>query len=372
MLFWNAIGLTPVNEAINTSKRPCPESPENLEATIKQKTRQIRAKRNCNSVGDLRTIGTEKKAPNLRKSVADRVLEALSSPEVINSMMPVLSQHITNTLVPIIESEVKKCVDESIKPLEEKLAKQAKVIEEQRCENVRQRISISNLERFAGNQIAATKQRDTDVEFLFNRVAELENRIESQEQYSRRTSLRFNNIPVPTDRVGRIIHPVNTDDIVLDIINNKLNLKDISINDIGRTHVIGKARMGKAQVIVRFLSYRTRQLVYLKKKELKNDPDRIFITENLTAFRTSLVKQLSTMKSKNQIHTYWTADGKILVKRSENGRKTVVKEEQDILDLRRQIRELDVECDAPVYGPEPRPDSWFTGSPPGSTTGSWN
>jgi hypothetical protein len=55
--------------------------------------------------------------------------------------------------------------------------------------------------------------------------------------------------------------------------------------DIGRSHIIGKVKDGKSQVIVRFISYRTRNKVYSNKKGLKNHPDKIFITENLTKYR---------------------------------------------------------------------------------------
>jgi hypothetical protein len=63
--------------------------------------------------------------------------------------------------------------------------------------------------------------------------------VENQEQYSRRTSLRFHNIKVQVDQRGKIIHPVDTDDLVLQVCNTKLGL-DISKTDIGRSHVIGK------------------------------------------------------------------------------------------------------------------------------------
>jgi hypothetical protein len=36
--------------------------------------------------------------------------------------------------------------------------------------------------------------------------------------------------------------------------------------------------------------------VYSNKKGLKNHPDKIFITENLTKYRTELVKQLAELK----------------------------------------------------------------------------
>jgi hypothetical protein len=45
-------------------------------------------------------------------------------------------------------------------------------------------------------------------------MSELEIRLESQEQYFRRTSLRFHNIKEPVNERGRIISPVNTDDFI--------------------------------------------------------------------------------------------------------------------------------------------------------------
>ena len=50
-------------------------------------------------------------------------------------------------------------------------------------------------------------------------MSELEIRLENQEQYSRRTSLRIHIIKVPVNARDRIIHPVNTDDLILDICN---------------------------------------------------------------------------------------------------------------------------------------------------------
>jgi hypothetical protein len=43
------------------------------------------------------------------------------------------------------------------------------------------------------------KEHSTEVDALYNKIIELESRIEGQEQYSRRTSLRFHNIKVPVD-----------------------------------------------------------------------------------------------------------------------------------------------------------------------------
>ena len=56
-------------------------------------------------------------------------------------------------------------------------------------------------------------------------------------------------------------------------------------------------------MIVRFLSYRVREKVYNSKKELKRHPDKIFTTENLTQYRTDLVKVLAELKNSRILHT---------------------------------------------------------------------
>ena len=62
-------------------------------------------------------------------------------------------------------------------------------------------------------------------------MSELEIRIESQEQYSTRTSLRFHNIQVPFDERGRIVYPVVTNELILQVCYTTRGLK-ININDL--------------------------------------------------------------------------------------------------------------------------------------------
>ena len=178
------------------------------------------------------------------------------------------------------------------------------------------------------------KEQFAEIHALYNKVAGLENRIESQEQHSRRTNLRFHNIQVPVDERGRIVQPIDTDTLILQVCNTKLGL-DININDIKRSHVIGKVKNGKSQVIVRFISYRIRNRVYANKKALKGDPDGIFITENLTKYMIELVHKLSQLKHSKQIYTYWTFDGRIYVKKTETSRKQAVNNFDDIKNLER-------------------------------------
>ena len=85
-------------------------------------------------------------------------------------------------------------------------------------------------------------------------------------------------------------------------------------------HIIGKA-------------YKTRNKVYSNKKGLKNHPDKIFITENLTKYRTELVKQLAELKYNGLLYTYWTSDGRIFLKQNTTSRKILINNRDDFLDF---------------------------------------
>jgi len=83
--------------------------------------------RRRNSVGDLRE-GDKKitKPPAQRRNVTDKVLEALTSTEVLDKIMPVLTQKITEIIVSVIESSIQSCVDNNIKPHIETVKSQQK------------------------------------------------------------------------------------------------------------------------------------------------------------------------------------------------------------------------------------------------------
>ena len=140
---------------------------------------------------------------------------------------------------------------------------------------------------------------------------------------------------LPVDSHGQIMHSVHTDDLVMTICKDKLGI-ELSKNDIGRIHVIGNVKDGKSQVIVRFLSYRFRSQVYSNKRKLKQNEVGIFVTENITQFRTSLRQTFSKLKYEHKIHAYWTSDGRIFAKENREGRKKNISNVDDAEDLERQ------------------------------------
>ncbi len=73
--------------------------------------------------------------------------------------------------------------------------------------------------------------------------------------------------------------------------------------------------------------------MYNSKKHLKSDPEKIFITENLTSYRNELVKELSNHKTKNDISAYWTYDGRIYAKKNERSNRKLIRNHGDIREL---------------------------------------
>ena len=53
--------------------------------------------------------------------------------------------------------------------------------------------------KWQSDQIAKQSVEIQTLQDKINKINEVENRIEEQEQYSRRTSLRFYNVPAPVD-----------------------------------------------------------------------------------------------------------------------------------------------------------------------------
>jgi hypothetical protein len=68
-------------------KRPSPDSPQDLAATLKQETKQTRRR---NSVGDLR----QKKKT---QTMADKVIESLINPTVLNQIVPKWNSDVVKT-----------------------------------------------------------------------------------------------------------------------------------------------------------------------------------------------------------------------------------------------------------------------------------
>ena len=98
------------------TKRLNQDSLDELPATLKQQTRQIRR------LATLTLLQT-KKGTALRKNIAGQLLEALTSDEVIFSLIPILTEKLNE----IIESQIQDVVENDVKLLKQKLEKSLRI-----------------------------------------------------------------------------------------------------------------------------------------------------------------------------------------------------------------------------------------------------
>ena len=216
---------------------------------------------------------------------------------------------------------------------------------------------------------AVLQQKDQKIKELESRVQQLENDQDVLEQYTRRNSLRVSGLPE-----DRHEDPA---EVVLKVFNKTMGLEKtgnpILITDIDRVHRVGKPQEGKSrQILVKFATYRARQRVFGAKRNLKpgtSPPQRvdadkpvprtpmadqptdatntgpdpvvtpnstiqqsIYLSEDLTAARASLLFHARKANNLNKINGCWSSDGTILVKNKAN-RIIPIKNLQDLANL---------------------------------------
>ena len=110
----------------------------------------------------------------------------------------------------------------------------------------------------------------------------------------------------------------DTDEMVLDVINNKLNIEMTHIS-IDRSHRMGKRKnpgQKPRAIIVKFTQYKDRHHVFRNKKLLKGTG--ISVTESLT------LKTMEKLKKASEQHGFanvCTLDGKIMFKGNDGNAK---------------------------------------------------
>ena len=139
---------------------------------------------------------------------------------------------------------------------------------------------------------------------LTEHVKDLKQKVDRQEQYSRRNCLLIHGIKEEKDE--------NTDNVVIKFIQDDLQ-EEINIEDLDRTHRIGKVNNGKSRpIIVKFPRYNVRKKVFHNKQKLKGK--NMSITESLTKIRVSKLSARDLYNCNN----IWTYDGRIMVKDGNN------------------------------------------------------
>ena len=147
--------------------------------------------------------------------------------------------------------------------------------------------------------------------------------LEELQQYTRKNSLEIHGVPQEAYTA--------TEDVVLKI-GEVLDVP-ISPGDIEISHQL---KSQNKPIIVKFLSHKVKSRLYKKRTALKDITvsdlfptsnyatslgrgNRIFLNENLTTYRRSVVKKANGMRKNGLLVSVWTTDGKIFVKSSPSG-----------------------------------------------------
>ena len=135
------------------------------------------------------------------------------------------------------------------------------------------------------------------------KIEELKNKIDGQEQYSRRNCILIHGIAEKKEE--------NTDQQARYFINENLDIKIDEI-DIDRSHRIGrydKTKKKARPIIVKFARYNVRGRVFRERQKLKGTGKTI--TKSLTRKK---IGQLNDAREKYGFNNVWSYDGKILYK----------------------------------------------------------
>lgn len=193
----------------------------------------------------------------------------------------------------LIKVTVAETVAEAMKPLHSMIKDLKASIEEKNIENR----ELKNI---------VTKQ-EKSIQYLTDKV-------DSLEQYSRRSTVRIFN--VDTDKYNEKLDTL-IDDICV--------ATDTYVQDqVVKCHWTGKTVENKRQVLVKFNNEKVRDSLLKKKSALRTatgDLTNIQIREDLTAARSRIFKGLRKLKTDGKLHSVWTYNGVLCYKHSEKGER---------------------------------------------------
>lgn len=185
---------------------------------------------------------------------------------------------------------------------------------------------------------AENKNLREEVQLFSDKIKTLESdrafvhgKLDEAEQYSRRSCLRISGISETPDEV--------TDNIVIKVAQ-ACGTK-ITLNDIDRSHRIRQRQPKNSQrpddIIVKFVSYRSRSSFYWGKSKLKGSADfkGVYINEDLTSQRANLLRSARQLVKNKALLGAWSSDGRIYVKQLD-GTKSTIRCKDDISTFTQQ------------------------------------
>ena len=166
-------------------------------------------------------------------------------------------------------------------------------------------------------------EESEEIESLKTRVGQLEYQHYELQQYSRRNSIRVSGLPETPNE--------DPAELSVDLFNNRMNLA-IKPEYIDRAHCVGRRVEGKDRpLLVKFTSYRARRSVIATRRTLRDtgeDRPKVFINEDLTQKRATLLFKARTKKREKRIQDCWSYDGRIVILDNVSKIHTVINDEE--------------------------------------------
>ena len=193
----------------------------------------------------------------------------------------------------------------------------------------------ANLDRAKAAESEVVKLT-AELKYVHEKVDKDEKSINDLEQYGRCSMLEISNTPV-----------VEHEDLKLIIteIAKCMNLDRFCYEDqVDVAHSL-KSKLDIPPIIVLFQSRTKRNNFYDQRKLLKNiklkdldiifqDSNPIFVNESMTLQNAVLYKKVREACKRKRFKFYWTVNGKILCKKSENTATIKIKDENDLQKIR--------------------------------------
>ena len=210
------------------------------------------------------------------------------------------------------------------------IAKKNSEVEKLKEDFIKQNQYVASLELELGREKKASKQQRSDIQ-------ELQESLDELEQYSHKNSVEIHGIP---ENIG-----ISTDEVVCTVaaaVGVQIAPENIEISH--RLH----RKKGIKPIIAKFPNHKDKAKLYRARVQLKNltlsalfpnysttslAEQRIFINENLTSYRSDMMKLAIGKRKDGKILSTWSLDGKIFIKTSPSGRPRQMFSMEEIKNL---------------------------------------
>ena len=181
-------------------------------------------------------------------------------------------------------------------------------------------------------------------------ISQMETRLSTVEridQQTRQNNLIFCGIPE--------LEKENTDETITNLVKDKFPEIELKREDIQRSFRLKldnnnskKTPNGPKPILVKFTNYSTRKKIYLAKKKLRNDTDKLYINEDLIPLKSSLFAKTRELRNEGLIWRTWTFDSIIYYTcKEEDDKPKTISSQSDIDNIRKTGTQMKRETSKP-------------------------